>query len=731
MLFLFFKHNPNPTAMSAKTFTWRGFSLIFLIFTSFQLFAREGMWLPSQIKSREGDMRSLGLRIPVEQLYNEQGTGLNNAVVLFGKGCTGEVISAKGLVLTNHHCGYGSVQGLSSNNHDYFAEGFWAMNMSQEIPCPGLTVTFVRKMENVSENILYNLSDDLDEASRDTLIAHRISNLLKGYRKAYPGLDATIQPFYGGNQFWVILTETYKDIRLVGFPPNGIGNFGGDTDNWMWPRHNGDFSMFRIYAGTDNKPADYNKANKPYKPVRFFPIATNGYQEGDFTMVYGFPGYTQEYISSSQLNQVYSVSDPIRIAVRTQRLNIWKDAMHQNRDVFLKYTAKSNGIANGWKKWQGEVRGLTMNNVMQIKRDREQAFQEWATMDTSSSYDQQLLADITAAATHSNNALRAEEYIREAVLGIELINQGNQLDKILQALHQGKGPDELKKMQPTWDAFFRNYDAAVDQKVFTALMPMFIGNNPDYVPQWYRTMMMVYKGNYESWANNTYKTSLVTHPDKLRNLLGTAEERDTAVILSDPAWQLYHAISGVRDSKITPLLRTYYGRLERLNRLYMASQMQYGNRMNFYSDANLTLRIAYGQVHGIDPDGPAPYSYQTNLDEVIRKDQPGDDEFSVPERLKNLFVTKNYGRWKSNNTVPVAFIADNHTTGGNSGSPVLNGKGQLIGINFDRIWEGTMSDLYFDPNLSRNISVDIRYVLFIVDKYGGAGWLLKEMQLQK
>jgi hypothetical protein len=325
---------------------------IALLVGASQVHAKEGMWLPPLIKNREADMKAMGLQIPVEKLYNDQGTGLNNSVVLFGKGCTGEVISSKGLVLTNHHCGYGTVQGLSSKEHDYFAEGFWAKNMGEEIPCPGLTVSFIRKMENVTDKIVADLPDTLDEVSREKIIAVRIKGLEKGYKTA-TGLEALIKPYYNGNQYWVTLMETFRDIRLVGFPPNGIGSFGGDTDNWMWPRHTGDFSMFRVYAGKDNKPADYSKENKAYAATQYFTINAGGYKEGDFTMVYGFPGSTMEYISSYQLNHISTYIDPIRIEARTKRLHAWTENMSQNRDVFLKYTSKRAGIANGWKKWQG------------------------------------------------------------------------------------------------------------------------------------------------------------------------------------------------------------------------------------------------------------------------------------------------------------------------------------------------------------------------------------------
>ena len=693
--------------------------------------AKEGMWLPPTLKSRENDMKKMGLEIPVEQLYNENGTGLNNAVVLFGKGCTGEVISSKGLLLTNHHCGYGTVQGLSSKEHDYFANGFWAKNNAEELPCPGLTVTFIRKIENVTDKITTGLPDTMNEAARNAVVQTRIKNLEKGFKFA-TGLDATIKPYYNNNQYWVILSETYRDIRLVGFPPNGIGSFGGDTDNWMWPRHTGDFSMFRIYAGKENKPADYSKDNKPYHTEQFFAINVAGYKEGDFTMVYGFPGTTMEYIPSQQLNQVYSILDPIRIEARTLRLNAWTKNMQQNRDVFLKYTSKRAGVANGWKKWQGEVRGLRINNVMQKKQDYENNFQGWATLDDKLPYADNLLANIAAKSMAVNDVLKADEYIKEAAFGVEIIQQAAVLDKMLQTIRSGyKGTalqDTLNKLAKATSGYYKNYDAATDKDVFAALMPLYMKNGGNFIPKTFSNQYRENGSDYTQWSNYVF-SSMAVSQDAITAFASNATSADSNKIIGDAAWQLYNGIAQLRKDKINPVLSQYTADMAYLNRLYMNAQMKLDRNKAFFPDANLTLRLTYGQVAGIDPDGTAGYSFQTNLDGVIAKDNPDIDEFKVPEKLKELYNKKNYGSWAVNGTVPVAFIANNHTSGGNSGSPVLNARGELIGTNFDRIWEGTMSDLYFDPNLCRNITLDIRYTLFVVEKFGDAGWLLKEMKI--
>lgn len=706
--------------------------IIILVGLSSAATARKGMWMPPLLKNQEADIIAAGLNIPVDMLYNADGTGLNNAVVLFGSGCTAEVISPKGLLLTNHHCGYGTVQGLSSKEKDYFANGFWAKGHEEELPCPGLSVTFIRRIENVSERILTGLDDTLSEKVRDSIIAIRIKNLAKGY-KYTTGYEVMIKPYYNGNEYWALLMEKYTDIRLVGFPPNGIGSFGGDTDNWMWPRHTGDFSIFRIYAGANNKPAPYSKDNKPYATDRFLSINIGGYNEGDFTMVYGFPGTTQQYISSYQLNQVYTIIDPIRIEARTILLNTWAKNMDKDRDVFLKYTSKHKRVANGWKKWQGEVRGLRLNNVPEKKAAYEFQFQGWAGMDESLPYADDMLSKIGAISLASNDAIKAEEYIREAVMAVELIKHGAELDKMLTAFRSGLTgtplSDSLAKLAKRWEGFYKNYDAATDKDVFMAMMPLFLEKCKDYTPALYKEQYLRYGGNYQKWANYVY-TSAAADKNKLSGIASSTASADSLKIITDPAWMLYNAITHTKAERVDPVLSVYYDQMKYLNRLYMKAQMTLDKQTKFFPDANLTQRLTYGKIKGIDPDGPAGYSYQTNLDEAIAKHNPGVEEFDIPEKLRQIHKDKNYGRWAVNGTVPIAFIASNHTTGGNSGSPVLNSRGELIGLNFDRIWEGTMSDLYFDPNLCRNISVDIRYVLFIVEKYGDAGWLLNELRLK-
>ena len=721
------------TLVNASLLT-KSLIIFFIILNASPAHGKEGMWVPATLKEHEKEMKAMGLQIPVDQLYNKDGTGLNNAIVLFGRGCTGEIISSKGLVLTNHHCGYGSVQGLSSAENDYFANGFWAKNMQEEIPCKGLTVTFIRRMENVTNRVLAGIDDTLRDAIRDSMVNRHIVLLEKEYAMI-THLDASIKPYFEGNQYWVAITETYRDIRLVGFPPNGIGAFGGDVENWMWPRHTGDFSIFRVYAGADNKPADYASTNKPYRAEQFLTISTAGYKEGDFTMVYGFPGTTREYISSYELSQVYNTTDPVSIAARNRKLDIWTKHMGWSRDNFIRYTSKRAGVANGWKKWQGEMLGLKANNVMGKKEAFEKNFQKWAVADNKLPYADDLLAKMKAANEAAGPLIMQDQYNREAALGVELIQQGAAFEPVMACFRLGLSDaalhDTLKKVVAGMEGFYKNYDAATDKDVFISLMVLYFNKCSAWLPDYYRDQYVAHNQDINVWAADVYNTSMLTSLVKVKDFAEHATAADSSKLLDDKAWKLYDAIATMRKQKILPKLREYYSCMHYLDRLYMNAQMKADKKKIFYPDANLTLRLTYGQVKGLDPEGPAKYSFQTNLKEVVALDDTTSDIFRVPKKLKDLYRDKDYGRWGVNGNMPVAFVASNHTSGGNSGSPVLNARGELIGTNFDRAYEGTMSDYYFDPTRCRNISVDIRYTLFIIDKFGGAGWLIDELNIAK
>ena len=549
------------------------------------------------------------------------------------------------------------------------------------------------------------------------------------------GLDATIKPYFEGNQYWVAITETFRDIRLTCFPPNGIGQFGGDDENWVWPRHTGDFSVFRIYAGADNKPAKYSAENKPYNAFQFFNINVSGYKEGDFTMVYGFPGTTQEYISTQELNQVYSIADPISIAARTRKLDIWSRHMDASRDIFLKYTSKRAGVANGWKKWQGEMLGLKINDAIEKKQTYERGFQQWADNKAREKYVKDILSRLATEAKNADGLLFQDIHIREEVMGIELIQQGVTLEKFADCFRghfsDSALSDTLKKLATGIDWFYKNYDEQTDKEVFGALMPLYMRSWGENVPDYYRKRYRKNLRSCRKWARSVYGRSMLASQEKLKEFAAHAVAADSNKVLMDPAYRLYTSVAAYRKAKVTPGLEAYRAKKHFLNRLYISARMDYEEDRIFYPDANLTLRLAYGNVKGIDPEGPAPYSFQTTLADVVALNDTARSWFKVPEKLKELNDKKDFGRWGVNGVMPVAFVADNHTSGGNSGSPVLNSSGELIGTNFDRAYEGTMSDYLFDPKLCRNISVDIRYTLFIIEKFGGAGWLIDEMSIKK
>jgi hypothetical protein len=697
------------------------------------LSAKEGMWQPAQLKRQETDMQKLGLKIPVEKLYNDNGTGLNNAVVLFGKGCTGEMVSNSGLLFTNHHCALSTAQSLSTGTKNYLLNGFWAANRQEELPCPGLTVSFMRKTENVTEYILKDLNDTMPEDARNAKIKARIKELEKAY-KNIQGFDAEVKPYYNGNQYWVSLMETFTDVRMVGFPPNGIGKFGADTDNWMWPRMTADFAVFRVYASKTNKPATYNIANVPYKPQAFFPVNTSGYKEGDFAMVYGFPATTQEYISSYQLNQVQYITDPIRIEAREKRLAVLDEMMRNNPDIFLKYAAKQSSLSNGYKKWKGEVLGLATSDVVGKKQEYEKLFQEAASNNAEFPEDKMLLPQIQAAVNGSDNALIASEYTKETVLGVEAIQQSASLQKVLNLYRSGVTHealvDSLERVKGALLGFYKNYDPATDHKVFDALIPLYMQQGEQVVAPKMKSLLYNSGNNVMSWGRNVFNNSIIVSKGKMLKLLDSADPGDSVMIKQDPAFLIYDAVASFSKEKIDPSLRRYNERIAPLSRIYMKRQMEYLNSGRaFYPDANQTLRLTYGKVERVDI--PGSNIYQTTIDDLIPRHNASVEEFNIPQGLRNLYANKNYGRWAVNGTVPVNFIASNHTSGGNSGSPVLNAKGELIGINFDRIWQGTMSDLYYEPSVSRNVAADMRYVLFIIEKYGNAGWLLNEMKLVK
>jgi hypothetical protein len=692
------------------------------------------MWIPLLLeRMNEKEMKSLGMKISAKDIYNINKGSLKDAIVNFGGFCTGEVISSKGLVVTNHHCGFDAIQNHSTLDHNYIRDGFWAKNYGEELSNPGLYVTFIVRIEDVSKQVLNGVTPALAENERQSIVDKNINELRKNIKKeSYQ--DAFVRGFFEANQYYLFVTETYRDVRLVGAPPSSIGNFGKDTDNWIWPRHTGDFSMFRIYGGKDNKPADYSVDNVPYTPKRSLSISLDGATEGDFTMVFGFPGRTTEYLPAVAVQQIMEVNDPAKIAIRDKALAVIDGFMRKDEQIKIQYAEKYALIANAWKKWQGEVLGLTSTNAVDKKKMYEAEFQKRvnANPQWKSQYGS-LLGDLEAVYNEFRSYGLARDYYLEITGKIELFTIAGQLNSLRNTKNNGTKnaySEALAKTKEKLDGLYKEYSPQVDRNLFEVLMEMYINDQDSkIVSPLALEQLRASNNDFHRWADQLYSGEELTAGNKVMAAL----EQNPAEFLertkTDKACILYNDISSTYNSTIAQKMNEIQSRLNKLQRTYMQAQMEVMKEKKFYPDANSTLRLTYGKVKGYTAKDAVKYDYYTYLDGVMEKYVPGDYEFDVPKKLKELYNSKDYGQYGKNGKLPVCFIASNHTTGGNSGSPALDAWGNLIGLNFDRTWEGTMSDINFDPSICRNIMVDIRYVLFIIDKYAEAGWLTREMKL--
>lgn len=663
--------------------------------------ADEGMWLPNMIKSRIKEMRKMGFKLKADDIYSDTKASLKDAVVQFGGGCTGEFISPEGLLLTNHHCGYSSIQMLSSVEHDYLTDGFWAMSSSEELPVPGLTVTMLVKMEEVTARLAAGESEEA---------------IIEEAKEKYNADKAEIEPIYYGNQQVLYVYRTFRDVRLVGAPPSSIGKFGGDTDNWVWPRHTGDFSIFRVYANADNEPAEYSEENIPYRPARHFKVSTKGVEEGDFTMIYGFPGNTQEYVTADAVEYVAEVSNPMKIALRTIRLDIISEAQSKDVATRIAYAAKHANIANAWKKWQGESLGLDKLGTVEKKREYEKAFAAWAADKPQYA---NLLDKMHAAYEEVIPHYFARELFNESIMGMEFFNYAYWF-----YIYDARGEKlTADKQAEARRIYLNDYRKEIDHAISRRLLSEYIERMPKEKVPAQLTAAIKEHGSAEAFVDYMFaNTRLLTEYPLTREKY-----------LEDPMVQFagwfYNTLQenrkyAYRNLSNVPEIEMWY-------RTYMQALREWDKERAFYPDANFTLRVAYGTVTGYENADGEYHTHLTTLDGIIAKDNPEIYDYDIPQALRDIYKSKDYGRWaiehNGKKSVPVCFLASNHTTGGNSGSPVLNGKGELIGINFDRTWRSTMSDIEFDPSICRNISVDIRYVLFVMDRIGGAGYLLEEM----
>ncbi|KAF0194629.1 MAG: hypothetical protein FD166_3434 [Bacteroidetes bacterium] len=700
-------------------------------------FAGEGMWIPMLLEQlNEPEMKSMGMRISAEDIYSINKSSLKDAILLFGRGCTAEIISDEGLILTNHHCGYGQIQKHSSLEHDYLTTGFWAMDRSQELPNPGLTVTLLVRMEDVTRQTLEGVTTGMTEKARSEKIRENIGKLEKAATEG-TRYNAKVRAFYYGNEFYLFITETFNDVRLVGAPPSNIGKFGGDTDNWMWPRHTGDFSMFRIYVNKNNEPAEYSPDNVPYKPKSHLPISLKGVDKGDFTFVFGYPGSTQEYLPSFAIDMITGVENPPAIRLREKRLNAFDNFMQQSDLVRIQYSDKYAGVANYWKKMIGENRGIRKLDAIEKKQELERQFTAWASADAvrSERYGG-LLPRFELLYTRLRPINETETYLIEGGLGIEAVRYAYSYNQLLSKSRDKTTSDEeigklVTQLQASARNFFRNYNQSVDRSVFASLMADWIEHqDQSKIPSAIVQGAIVYNNDFEAWADKLYAGSIFTDSTRIKKLLDRYSVKKMKKIEADPMFQLALSVYDHYFSQIQPESQMINAELDSLQRLYMQGLMEFQPDRKFYPDANSTLRVTYGKVDDYYPRDAVHYRYYTTLEGIMEKEDPAIYDYVVEPGLKQLYVKKDYGRYGAKDgTMRIAFTGSNHTTGGNSGSPVLNADGQLVGVNFDRNWEGTMSDLMYDPDQCRNISLDIRYCLFIIDKFAGAGHLVKEMTI--
>lgn len=692
------------------------------------VYATEGMWIPSLIDMFYSDMKTQGLKLKPEDIYATNKSSLKDAIVQFDGGCTAEIVSGEGLLFTNHHCGFDAIQKHSSLENDYLKNGFWAKSKQEEIACPWMHVTFVKEIRDVTKAVLNGVKQDMSPQDRAKLIAQNIAELEKK-ELTEAGVNAKIKPFNLNNQYFMLITQDYNDIRLVGAPPSCIGKFGGDTDNWVWPRHTGDFSVFRIYANKDNKPAEYSPDNVPFKPAHFLPINLQAKKEGDFTMVYGFPGRTDQHYSSAKIKFYQDIERPARVAMRTTTLDILRPLMNSSDQIRIQYASKQQNIANAWKKWIGQIGGLKALNAIEKK-------QKWETEYTSraaSKTDWQglygkVIADLNSLQEKSGHfefarSLFSEyfsygpEFIGFAAQFFNLVYRYDDLEK------NGKLKDEIAHLTDAAQMFFKDYNKDIDRKIYQALTPLYIS----YLDE--KMLPKDFKANWEKNGEQVYQNAVLLQPDKLKALLANFDKKALETLKNDPAVVFATNLQAHLQSNIDPGYKEFAVQENKLLQRYVEGLLVMFPEKKNWADANFTLRLSYGKIEGSAPHDGMCYTHFTTIDGIMQKQDDKNPDFELSRRFVDLYKAKDFGNYTQDDKLWVCFTASNHTTGGNSGSPVIDAKGNLIGINFDRSWESTMSDFVFDPARCRNIAVDVRYVLWVIEKYGEAGHLLNEMKL--
>jgi hypothetical protein len=710
--------------------------LFFCLAFSLTLTAGGGMWLPLLLENlNEEEMKEMGMKISAEDIYSINQGSLKDAIVHFGGFCTGEVISDQGLVLTNHHCGYSAIQSHSSLENNYLEDGFWAMSRAEERPNPDLFVTFIERIEDVSDQVLMGVYDDTPERERQQLIATNLESvkanfLLKDFE------DLIIKPFYAGNQYYAFVTKTYRDVRLVGAPPSAIGKYGVDTDNWEWPRHTGDFSLFRIYTAPDGSPAEYSQDNIPMAPKYHLKVSTGGVKEGDFSMIFGFPGRTDQYLPASALKQRTEVINPIRIGMRDRSLAVIDSAMRADAQIKIDYASKQARIANAWKKWRGESEGVAAVDAVSRRMATEAEFlKRLKAKPAEEDYYGPLLPALDDLYARSAPYAKSRAYAAEVNYNIDLFRIGNVLARQLK-IAEANGLQSFARRVPGLvgylENFYAGYNPRVDMLVAKALLPEYYTKVPEEHQSFFIRDQLEFAGSMDRLVTDLFQRSYLTRGERMINLLKESPEDFLNMLRGDMAFQYIAAFNRHNEDKVIDPYNEVMGRINPLQRKYMDGLMLFFPERRFYPDANSTMRVSYGKVEGFTGLEGTQYHFSTYMEGVLAKYKPGDYEFDLPAKLLELYEKKDYGPYvDKRGRLPVCFLGSNHTTGGNSGSPALNAKGHLVGLNFDRTWQSTMSDVNYDPTICRNIMVDIRYVLFLIDKLGGAPHLVEEMTLVK
>ncbi|WP_019541406.1 S46 family peptidase [Proteiniphilum acetatigenes] len=700
--------------------------LVAIFLAALTVKADEGMWLLKELNSESvARMKELGFTFPVDQLYDEDNPSLKDAVVIFGGGCTGVAVSDQGLIFTNHHCGYGAIQKLSAVEHDYLKDGFVAENQAEELPADGLTVSFLKSMTDVTDRIMAHVPSVLSEILRERAIDSLSTALIDEY-ETDPFTHARIVPFYSRNKYYVVLYDQFRDVRLVTAPPSSVGKFGGDTDNWMWPRHTGDFSVFRVYADKDNRPANYSSENVPYQPKYVVPVSLDGVTDGDYAMTIGYPGSTQRYMSSWGIHQRMESENKPRIEVRGAKQDIWWDAMTKNDTIRIKYANKYAGSSNYWKNSMGMNEALTNLEVLPEKEKLEARLAEWikGSPVRQARYGS-TLSTLESAYTDSGDlALYTTYFLETFNNGIELIRFAN---TILQFDSDGTEEDKQDFINDRFIESYKNYEPALDKKVLPTLMKLYAERVPEqYHPDIYQKVKDEFGGDYEQYADWLFANSRFTSLEELLELLKTA---DTQSLTQDPAMELALSTADM-GYELSGQMMSYYEKMLRGEREFMAALMEMDADKTFYPDANFTQRMSYGTVGGYQPRDAVWYDYYTTSQGILEKQKPGDPEFNVQEYILDAIGSGDFDRYGDpEGIMRVNVLSNNDITGGNSGSPVLNGNAELIGLAFDGNWESLSGDILFEPEMQRVISVDIRYVLYIIDKVMGASHVIDELKV--